>query len=85
VKATSVPAKLVFVGHATVAVAVAVDLNGTSFLTEDLDAVLISHLHRDHADLPSLRQLGQGQQEDVHATTQSTYEDEELFNVGRAG
>jgi L-ascorbate metabolism protein UlaG (beta-lactamase superfamily) len=25
---------------------------------EDLDAVLISHLHRDHADLPSLRRLG---------------------------
>ena len=24
----------------------------------DLDAVLISHLHRDHADLPSLRRLG---------------------------
>lgn len=27
-------------------------------VTEDLDAVLISHLHRDHADLASLRQLG---------------------------
>jgi L-ascorbate metabolism protein UlaG (beta-lactamase superfamily) len=26
--------------------------------TADLDAVLISHLHRDHADLPSLRRLG---------------------------
>jgi L-ascorbate metabolism protein UlaG (beta-lactamase superfamily) len=72
-----VPAKLVFVGHATVAV----DLDGTRLLTDpflrtrlgplrrhgppaaraalrDLDAVLISHLHRDHADLPSLRQLG---------------------------
>lgn len=71
------PAKLVFVGHATVAV----DLDGTRLLTdpflrtrlgplrrhgppapraalEDLDAVLISHLHRDHADLPSLRRLG---------------------------
>jgi L-ascorbate metabolism protein UlaG (beta-lactamase superfamily) len=72
-----VPAKLVFVGHATVAV----DIDGTRFLTDpflrsglgplrrhgppaaraalqDLDAVLISHLHRDHADLRSLRQLG---------------------------
>lgn len=27
-------------------------------VTEDLDAVLISHLHHDHADLPSLRRLG---------------------------
>jgi L-ascorbate metabolism protein UlaG (beta-lactamase superfamily) len=26
-------------------------------VAEDLDAVLISHLHRDHADLPSLRRL----------------------------
>ena len=26
-------------------------------LTDDLDAVLISHLHHDHADLPSLRKL----------------------------
>jgi L-ascorbate metabolism protein UlaG (beta-lactamase superfamily) len=72
-----VPAKLTFVGHATVAV----DLDGTRLLTdpflrtrlgplrrhgppvaraalEDVDAVLLSHLHRDHADLPSLRQLG---------------------------
>jgi L-ascorbate metabolism protein UlaG (beta-lactamase superfamily) len=72
-----VPAKLVFVGHATVAV----NLDGARFLTDpflrtrlgplrrhgppaaraalqDLDAVLVSHLHRDHADLPSLRQLG---------------------------
>jgi L-ascorbate metabolism protein UlaG (beta-lactamase superfamily) len=72
-----VPAKLTFVGHATVAV----DLDGIRFLTDpflrrglgplrrhgppvargalqNLDAVLISHLHRDHADLPSLRQLG---------------------------
>ena len=71
------PAKLVFVGHATVAV----DLDGTRFLTDpflrtrlgplrrhgppaalaalgNLDAILISHLHRDHADLPSLRRLG---------------------------
>jgi L-ascorbate metabolism protein UlaG (beta-lactamase superfamily) len=72
-----VPAKLVFVGHATVAL----DLDGTRLLTDpflrsglgplrrhgppaartalqDLDAVLISHLHRDHADPPSLRRLG---------------------------
>jgi L-ascorbate metabolism protein UlaG (beta-lactamase superfamily) len=72
-----VPAKLTFVGHATVAV----DLDGTRLLTDpflrtrlgplrrhgapvaraavqDLDAVLISHLHRDHADLSSLRRLG---------------------------
>jgi L-ascorbate metabolism protein UlaG (beta-lactamase superfamily) len=27
-------------------------------LAEDLDAVLISHLHHDHADVPSLRRLG---------------------------
>ncbi|HEX5983630.1 MAG TPA: MBL fold metallo-hydrolase, partial [Solirubrobacterales bacterium] len=27
-------------------------------VVEDLDAVLISHLHRDHADLGSLRKLG---------------------------
>jgi L-ascorbate metabolism protein UlaG (beta-lactamase superfamily) len=27
---------------------------------EDIDAVLISHLHRDHADLGSLRKLGRG-------------------------
>jgi L-ascorbate metabolism protein UlaG (beta-lactamase superfamily) len=77
VKAASVPAKLVFVGHATVAV----DLDGTKLLTdpflrrglgplrrhgplapraalEGLDAILISHLHRDHTDLPSLRRLG---------------------------
>jgi L-ascorbate metabolism protein UlaG (beta-lactamase superfamily) len=70
------PARLVFVGHATVAV----DLDGTRLLTDpflrsglgplrrhgppaprgalrDLDAILISHLHRDHADLRSLRRL----------------------------
>jgi L-ascorbate metabolism protein UlaG (beta-lactamase superfamily) len=29
-------------------------------LTAGLDAVLISHLHRDHADLASLRRLGRG-------------------------
>jgi L-ascorbate metabolism protein UlaG (beta-lactamase superfamily) len=29
-------------------------------VAEDLDAVLISHLHRDHADLGSLRRLGRG-------------------------
>jgi L-ascorbate metabolism protein UlaG (beta-lactamase superfamily) len=29
-------------------------------LTEDLDAVLISHLHHDHADLPSLRRIDRG-------------------------
>jgi L-ascorbate metabolism protein UlaG (beta-lactamase superfamily) len=27
---------------------------------EDLDAVLVSHLHHDHADLPSLRAIGHG-------------------------
>jgi L-ascorbate metabolism protein UlaG (beta-lactamase superfamily) len=27
-------------------------------LTRDLDAVLLSHLHHDHADLPSLRRIG---------------------------
>jgi L-ascorbate metabolism protein UlaG (beta-lactamase superfamily) len=27
-------------------------------VTEDLDAVLVSHLHHDHADLPSLRGIG---------------------------
>ncbi|MFN8164453.1 MAG: MBL fold metallo-hydrolase [Solirubrobacterales bacterium] len=27
---------------------------------EGLEAVLVSHLHRDHADLPSLRRLGRG-------------------------
>ena len=29
-------------------------------ITETLDAVLISHRHHDHADLPSLRRLGKG-------------------------
>lgn len=29
--------------------------------TEHIDAVLLSHLHLDHADLPSLRQLGPGE------------------------
>jgi L-ascorbate metabolism protein UlaG (beta-lactamase superfamily) len=29
-------------------------------LVEDLDAVLISHLHHDHADLPSLRTIDRG-------------------------
>lgn len=29
-------------------------------VAENLDAVLISHLHHDHADLPSLRRLGKG-------------------------
>ncbi len=29
-------------------------------VTADLDAVLVSHLHRDHADLGSLRRLGRG-------------------------
>ncbi len=71
------PAKVTFVGHATVAL----DLGGSKFLTDpflrarlgplrrhgaavapeavrDVDAVLLSHLHRDHADLPSLRKLG---------------------------
>jgi L-ascorbate metabolism protein UlaG (beta-lactamase superfamily) len=27
-------------------------------VTKDLDAVLVSHLHHDHADLPSLRRIG---------------------------
>jgi L-ascorbate metabolism protein UlaG (beta-lactamase superfamily) len=72
-----VPAKLTFVGHATVAL----DLDGVRLVTDpflrtrlgplrrhgpavtratlqNLDAVLVSHLHRDHADLPSLRLLG---------------------------
>ncbi|HEY1285358.1 MAG TPA: MBL fold metallo-hydrolase [Solirubrobacterales bacterium] len=31
-----------------------------STVAEDLDAVLISHLHHDHADLPSLRRLDRG-------------------------
>jgi len=30
----------------------------TAAVTEDVDAVLISHLHHDHADLASLRRLG---------------------------
>lgn len=29
-------------------------------LTENLDAVLVSHLHHDHADVPSLRRLDRG-------------------------
>ena len=71
------PAKLTFVGHATVAVELdgagssptpscepgSGRFAGTARRFElpalgSLDAVLISHLHRDHADLPSLRRLG---------------------------
>lgn len=34
----------------------------TAESTRDVDAVLISHLHHDHADLSSLRRLGRGTQ-----------------------
>ena len=70
------PARIEYVGHATVLV----DLGGVRLLTDPLlrnrvahlrravkvdagalrgvDAVLISHLHYDHLDLPSLQRLG---------------------------
>jgi len=70
--------RIVYVGHATVLVA----MDGTRLLTdpllrsrllhlrrvgrsavappEQIDAVLLSHLHFDHLDIPSLRQLGRG-------------------------
>jgi len=72
----SAPARVTYVGHATVLV----EIDGVRLLTdpvlrrrvgplrrhgappdprltEDVDAVLISHLHHDHADVPSLRRL----------------------------
>jgi L-ascorbate metabolism protein UlaG (beta-lactamase superfamily) len=70
------PARVTYVGHATVLV----EMDGVRLLTDpvlrrrvgplrrhgplpdrqairDVDAVLISHLHHDHADVPSLRRL----------------------------
>jgi L-ascorbate metabolism protein UlaG (beta-lactamase superfamily) len=72
----SEPARVTWVGHATVLV----EMDGVRLLTdpvlrrrvgplrrhgtapdprlaEDVDALLISHLHHDHADVPSLRRL----------------------------
>ena len=74
----SAPARITFVGHATVLI----ELGGLRLLTDpvlrprllgiihrhghepaaeiarELDGVLISHLHHDHLDFPSLRELG---------------------------
>jgi L-ascorbate metabolism protein UlaG (beta-lactamase superfamily) len=73
------PARITYVGHATVLV----ELDGVRLLTdpvlrsrvgplrrhgpppdpdlaEGIDALLISHLHHDHADIPSLRRLSRG-------------------------
>jgi len=72
----SAPARITYVGHATVLI----EIDGVRLLTDpvlrrrvgplrrhgpvpdrraigDVDAVLISHLHHDHADVPSLRRL----------------------------